>query len=186
MAFLEHLAVVGRVGVVEELLWPRAPHPTGDQPAPRDQVDHGQFLGQAQRVAVGRDRVADQDDPDPLGDPGQHRCLHVEHRAHAERVAMMLIERDAVEADLLGQHRLVEIGVIVIRAQLGVERRIGIAEVGSMLVDLIFCQTAIGPLGDVVKLHSALLQGEPDSCEGMMFGRTSVRQTVLREIRTRA
>ena len=53
------------------------------------------------------------------------------------KVGVAAAEGKGVEADLLGQHRLVQVGVVVIRRLLGVERRVGQAEERPMLVDLL-------------------------------------------------
>ncbi len=61
VGFVEHFTVIGRVGVVEELLAASATYPTGDQPAPGDQVNGGEFFGHTQRMFKHRQRIADED-----------------------------------------------------------------------------------------------------------------------------
>src|SRR5438876_1043121 len=43
--FVEHLAVVRGIGIIEELLAARSAHPAGDQSAARDQIDLGELFG---------------------------------------------------------------------------------------------------------------------------------------------
>src|ERR1700693_4727113 len=50
VGFLEVLAVVSRIGVVEELLAACPAHPSSDEASARDQIDLGQLLGHAQRM----------------------------------------------------------------------------------------------------------------------------------------
>ena len=60
-AFLEQFAIERGIGVVGELLGARAAHPSGDQASARDEIDHGEFFRQAQRIANRGHRIAEQD-----------------------------------------------------------------------------------------------------------------------------
>src|ERR1700730_17229057 len=62
MRLVEHLAVVSRVGVIEDLLAAGPTHPSGNQAPMRDTVDRREFFRDAQRVLERRQRIAEQDD----------------------------------------------------------------------------------------------------------------------------
>ena len=112
VGLLEALAVVGRVHAGGQLLLPAAAHEARDQPAARDHVDHRQLFGQPHRVVGQRQRVAEQDDLHPLGGGGQDRGEHVALGLHAERRVVVLVQHDAVEADLFGQPVVLEVLVV--------------------------------------------------------------------------
>ena len=57
-----------------------------------------------------------------LGDTREDRRLDVHHGAHAEGRAMMLVEHDRVEADVLGIDHLVEIFVVEPGALFAIEK----------------------------------------------------------------
>src|SRR6516162_7124390 len=112
MRLVEHLAVVSRIGVIEDLLAASPAHPSGDQASMRDTVDGREFFGDAQRVLEGWQRIAEQDDAGFMGNARENRGLDVHHSAHAEGRAMMLVEHDRVKADLLSIDHLVKVFVI--------------------------------------------------------------------------
>ena len=49
-----------------------------------------------------RDRIPDEVDLGAFGDPSENRCFHINDRAHAERRAVVFVQRDAVEANRFG------------------------------------------------------------------------------------
>ena len=103
MGLVETLAVVGRVGVEADLLLPGASHDPRDQPALGDHVDHGDLLGELEWAVVGGEGVAQLDDLGPFGDGRQNAGPHRDARLHAVRRVVVLVDHDAVEADLLRQ-----------------------------------------------------------------------------------
>src|SRR5262245_40445885 len=60
--FVEVLAIVRGIRVVEELLAPRPANPSGYQPSARDQIDLRQFLRHPQRMLDNREWISDQQD----------------------------------------------------------------------------------------------------------------------------
>ena len=98
VGLVEQLAVIGRIGIIEKLLAARAAHPAGDQAPPRDEIDLGQLFGHPQRMLQYRQRVADQNNLGLAGNPSQDRSFDIHDRSHADRVAMMLIQGQGVEA----------------------------------------------------------------------------------------
>src|SRR6266446_3709294 len=102
VSLFEKLAIVSGIGVVEKLLAARPAHPSGDQPPPRDQIDLREFLGHSERMLNHRQRIADQKYPRFLGQPREYSGLDVHHAAHAERIAMMLVQGDDIESQFLG------------------------------------------------------------------------------------
>ena len=69
---------------------------------PRHHVEHGELLGHAQRRIVQRQGVADDGDLAPLGPLRQRPGDDVGRRHQAVGVLMMLVDADAVEAQLVG------------------------------------------------------------------------------------
>src|SRR5580698_5043703 len=65
--FIEHLAIVGGVSVVEELFATGAANPSSDETAARDQIDLSQFLGHPQRMFDHWQRVTDEHQTHALG-----------------------------------------------------------------------------------------------------------------------
>jgi hypothetical protein len=55
---------------------------------------------------------------------GEHRRFDVHHRAHADRVAVMLIERQDVETQVLGVAIFVELVVVIVGRSIRVEEPI--------------------------------------------------------------
>ena len=90
---------VDREGVV---LRPAADDHARDQPAAADHVDHGELLGDAGRRVVERQGVADDGDLHPRGLAGEDRRDQVRRRHLAVGVLVVLVDADAVEAELLG------------------------------------------------------------------------------------
>ena len=109
---LEPLAVEGRVDAGRELLLPAAADEARDQPALRDHVDHRQFLGELYRIVGQRQGIAEQDDLRLLRRAARIEAKMLHLRLHAERRVMVLVEHDAVEAELLGIEVMVEVFVI--------------------------------------------------------------------------
>ena len=70
MGLVEHLPVIGRVGIIKELLATRPAHPAGDQATARDQINLGQLFGHAERMLQRRQRIANQDNADFIGNAG--------------------------------------------------------------------------------------------------------------------
>ncbi len=151
--FIEKFPVVRRADVVKELLAARAAHPSGDQAPARNHIDLGQFLGQPDRIAHHRQRIAQQHDLHLFGDPGQDCGLHVHHRAHAEGGAVMFVEHHAVQPHLLHVHHLVKVRVVQIGAFFGVEEAVGNAEKSAVANHLFLGNITVGPLVEIQQLH---------------------------------
>jgi len=122
---LEALAVEGRVDAGGELFLAAAAHEARHQPALGDHVDHRELFGQPDRILRQRQRIAQHDDLGLLGHAGQDRSEDVGLGLHAERRVVMLVQHDAVDADLLGQHVLLDVVVVEPRARDRVEVLVG-------------------------------------------------------------
>ena len=94
------LTVVGRVGICGQGFHPTPADEARDQPPLRDHIDHGQFFGQPYRIVRYRQGIAQEDDFHPFGHRRQDRGEDVHFRLHAEGRVVMLIEHDAIDADL--------------------------------------------------------------------------------------
>ena len=107
--FVEALAVVERVGVGGHALLADAAHKTADHAPARQDVYHGDFLGDAQGVVVDGQHVAQEHYLALLGARRQHRAYDVNRGHHAQRVVVMLVNHHAVEARLGAVLQLVEV-----------------------------------------------------------------------------
>ena len=154
VGFLESLPVVGRLGVVGDAFAAGTAHPAGHEPAPRDQVDGRQRLGQPQRIVPDRDHVAEQDDLGLFGLTGQNRRFDVHDPAHAERRRVMLVEHQHVEAHLLGVELFVEIAVVKVGPEHRVIAPIAHHQVQHVDPALHQVRVLIRPLGEVADLHA--------------------------------
>ena len=70
MGFVKILTVIGRIGIIRELLGAAAAHPARDQAAFGDQINFGQFFCQAQGIANDGKRIAEQNDAYFFRNPG--------------------------------------------------------------------------------------------------------------------
>ena len=131
VGLLVALPVVGRLGVVRERFAAGAADPAGDQAAFGDHVDLGERLGEPERVFPDRQDVAEQADLDVVGDAGKDRGLDVDHRTHAERRGVVLVEHDPVEAGVFRGDRFIEIAVVEVGAEPWVVFFVGGIEVGE-------------------------------------------------------
>src|SRR5262245_2294551 len=84
MGFIEVLAVISRVGIVEKLLAPSTAYPPCDQASTRDQIDLGKFLRHAQRVLNDREGIPDQHDLHLLGEAGKDGGFDIHYPTHTE------------------------------------------------------------------------------------------------------
>ena len=87
-------------------------HEAGDDASARDDVEHGDLLGDAQRVLAQRQPVAEDGDARSRGAAHQHGGHHVGARHRAVAVLVVLVDADAVPAQRLGVLELVEILVV--------------------------------------------------------------------------
>ena len=130
----EALAGVGRVDRERVVLGPAADDEAGDEPPAADAVDHGELLGHAGRRVVQRQRVADDRDLHPLRLAGEDRRHQVGRRHEPVGVLVVLVDADAVEAELLRVDQLVEVAVVNLVADLGVEEGVGARHPGGPVV----------------------------------------------------
>jgi hypothetical protein len=77
------------------------------------------------RVLRQRQRIAQHHDLHLLGHAGQDRGEDVGLGLHAERRVVVLVQHDAVDADLLGQHVLLDVVVVEPRARHRIELGVG-------------------------------------------------------------
>ena len=158
---LEAFPVVGRLGVVGDALAAGAPHPAGDEPATRDHVDDRQLFRQPERVIPDRQDVADEHDLRLLRDPREHCRFDVAHLAHAKRRAVVLVQREGIEAHFLRVELLVEEAVVEVGAKLwivlvvaGVEVREAAAGCAPPACVLVL----VGAFGKVADQHARASQ----------------------------
>ena len=103
----------GRDGAVAEIgIHRRADRESGHQPPAGNAVEHGEFLGHADRRIVQRDRIAEHDDRRVLRPPRQRGGDQVRRGHQPVTILVMLVDADAVEAERVGVFEQVEVVVI--------------------------------------------------------------------------
>ena len=117
---VEALARVRRVDSGREVLRADAAHESRDDAAARDDVEHGNLLGDAQRVLAERQPVAEDRDLRSGSPAHEHRRHHVGARHRAVAVLVMLVDAEPVPAELLRVLELVEVLVVERVADRGV------------------------------------------------------------------
>ena len=110
----------GRRAVAEVRVHRRADGEPGDEASAGQNIEHRELLCDARRRVVQRDGVAHHDDLRLLGFAGHDRRHEVRRRHQTVGVLVVLVDADAVEAELVGVHQLVEVGVVDLVALHGV------------------------------------------------------------------
>ena len=100
----------------------RADREPGDEPPARDHVEHGELLSHPEWGVVQGDRVADHAEGGLRRPAGQAGGDQVGRRHDAVAVLVVLVDPDAVEAQLVGELQLVHVGVVDLVAPLGIEQ----------------------------------------------------------------
>ena len=160
VTLLEAFPIFHRIVVGGDGLHPGAADETRDQPSARYDVDHRQLFRQPDRVVVDGQDIAQQQDLGLVGDASQYCRRQVGGGVHARRRVVVLIEHDAVEAQLVGVHALVEIALEEAVGRVGVEPRVGEGEAQRrVLVALFVGVLVVGELGEVVALHGTVASG---------------------------
>ena len=173
--FFETLAIVGGVHASRELLLSAPAYEPRYEPSLGDHVDHGQFLGEADRVLGERQRVAEHHDLDALGGAGQHGGKDIGFGLHAKRRVVVLVQHDAVDADFLGVHVLLQVFVVEAAARDRIEMLVGKSERGGAVLEALAC--VVGRhrlLGEIHQVHrDSLLWGARWRAQRAMKGVTS-------------
>ena len=151
VGFVEHLAVIGRVGIIEELLAARPAHPAGDEPPARDQIDFRQLFGHTQRMLQYGQGIADQDDLGFVGNTRQDGGFDIHDAAHAEGVAVVLVQHERIKTDLFGIAIFVQKKVIVVGRLFAVKARVGQGKETSVFKHFVFVDPAIRSLRKIAK-----------------------------------
>ena len=114
VCFLIALPVVRRRRVVCDAFATGSTHPAGYQSTAGDRIDDRQLLGKPQRVVPDGQDVTDYDDLHTFRDAGEDRRGCVRDALHAERCAVVLVERQTVEAHFFGIQFLIVVSVVEI------------------------------------------------------------------------
>ncbi len=154
MRLLEAPVRFRRIGAEGMILRADAAHEAGDQPPARDVVEHGVFLGHHQRIVEQRQRTAEHCDPDVLGAARERPRHDAGDRHDAVGVLVVLVDADAVEADLVGVFDLVQIAVVELVADLGIVIAIGQRHPGRVvLLIVIEIERRVGHEMKEIELH---------------------------------
>src|SRR5262245_25167690 len=135
-----------------------AAHETRDQPPAREIVEDGVFFRDHERVVDERQRTAENGELGALDAARECTGENAGNWHHAVGGLVMLIEADAVEAELVGKLHLIEILVIEFRTLLRIvmpvrERHPG----GTVLCDRIEIGVPVGHEMEIEELHAAIL-----------------------------
>ncbi len=139
-------------------------------------VQHGEFLGDAQRWIVERDGCAKHHDGNVTRAPGKTRGDQVRGRHQAVRVLMMLVHADAIEPERPGVFEQINVRVVERVALLGIEQpRIDIHPDRAMLLAEIGRQ--VGPRHQVKpgEFHDIPLNRSGYASTGPPFGGTGTQ-----------
>ena len=135
-----------------------AAHEAGNEAAAREIVEDGVFLGDHQRIVDERQRAAENGELGALDAAGERAGEHARDRHHAVGGLVMLVEADAVEAELVRKLHLVEIVVIKLGAFLRVVELVRQRHPGGAVArDLVEVDMTVGHEMEVEKLHAAIL-----------------------------
>src|SRR5262249_10642550 len=122
--------------------------------AARDEVGHSNLLGESDRVLLDREDVSEQEDLGPSRGPGQDRGRHVDADVHARRRRVVLVDHEAVEADLVGELVLGQVALVVRVRLLAVEEPVRELEPErGVLLSLGVGILVVRHLAEVVELH---------------------------------
>ena len=114
----EPLLRIHRVDAHGVIFGADAAHEARDEAAARQVVEHGVFFRDHQRIVEQRQRAAEDRELGALDRARQRAGQHARDRHHAVGGLVVLVEADAVEAELVGELHLVEILVIELGALL--------------------------------------------------------------------
>ena len=120
MGFIEAFQRIGRRDTVVEIFTPDAAHKARNNATARNNVEHGDFLGDPQGVAMQGDGIADNADRDFFRPLHQHRGDNVWRRHRAIEIRVMFVDRNRVETELFGSGELVEVFGVQRVAAMGV------------------------------------------------------------------
>src|SRR5258708_16573358 len=154
VSLLKALTIVHRVGIGRPTFDAGAPDEARDQPSARDQIDLGKLFGEANRVIEDREWVTKENDLRLLRDAREDRRFEVHCGAEAGRRVVMLIEHQAVEAYLFAELVFVEVFVIQVRAERGIEVAIGKSEADGIAKAAANVFFGIGNIGSLGKPHN--------------------------------
>src|SRR5690348_9623377 len=103
-----------------------------------------------------RQGIADEHQARAFGAIGEHRRLDVHHRSHADGIAVMLVKREDIEAEVLGIAVFVKIVMIVVGCSFAVIEFIRYSKEGTILQKRFFRQPTIWPFSKITNLHVKL------------------------------
>ena len=154
----ETLLRIGRIDAHGMIFGADAAHEARDQPPAREIVEDRVFFRDRERIVEQRQRAAEDRDLGALDAARERAREHAGDRHHAVGGLMVLVEADAVEAELVRQLHLVEIIVI----EFGALLRIVVAvrerhPRGAVLGDRIEIGVAVGHQMEIEDLHVAIL-----------------------------
>jgi hypothetical protein len=144
MGFMEALVRVDRIDLGGMILAADAAHEAGDQPAIRQIVEHGELFGDRQGIGDNRQRSADDRNLDVhvtrAVDQGAGNDVRRRHQSVGG--LMVLVDADAVEPDLRGKNKLIDIFLVEPWAFFGIvmgvrqEHPIGPVRIGLVEIEM--------------------------------------------------
>ena len=110
----------GNFAVAEVGIHRGADREAGDQAPARNHVEHREFLGDANRRIVKRDRVAEHHQVGVARAPREGGRHDIRRRHQAVRILMMLVDAEPVEAHRVGILELIEVVVVEAMTDFGI------------------------------------------------------------------
>ncbi len=111
MRLVVALVRIGRVDAAGEIFGADAADEAGDDAAAADLVEHGEFLRQRDRIIHQRQRAPEDRDLRLLGRARERGRDQVRRRHQPVGGLMMLVDADAVEAELIGELQLADVAL---------------------------------------------------------------------------
>jgi hypothetical protein len=158
VGFGETLLRIGRIDAHRVIFGADAAHETRDQPPAREIVEDGVFFRHHQRIVEERQRAAENGELGAFDAARQRPGENAGYRHHAVSGLVMLIEADAVEAELVGKLHLIEIVVIELGALLRIVMAVRERHPGrAVLCDRIEIGVPVRHEMEIEELHAAIL-----------------------------
>ena len=135
-----------------------AAHETRDQPPAREIVEDRVFLRDHERIVDERQRAAENGELGALDAARERAGENARDRHHAVGGLVMLVEADAVEAELIGKFHLIEILVVELGALLRVVMAVRERDPGRAVVcNRVKIGVAVGHEMEIEEFHAAIL-----------------------------
>ena len=158
MGFLKALAVIGGVGVGGDAFDTRAAHKAGDEATIRQDVQHGELFGQAERIVPDGQDIAEQENFGVPGVARQNRPDEIHGGIHAGGGVVVFIDHQPVKPHLLAVLVFIEVAMEQAMGLVRIVKRIGEGQPQRRIFRAFLVRIfVVGQLGEIVDLHARFL-----------------------------